>query len=128
MKTIFTIGHSNKSFEEFNAKLQEHNINVLIDVRTFPRSRFCPQFNEKRLADALLEQKITYLFKGKNLGGRGENIGYDEAIDEVISYAEAGLNVCVMCSEKDHLKCHRHEMLEPSFIERGCKVKHVQYD
>lgn len=87
MKTIFTIGHSSKSLTEFLEKLQENNIDMLVDVRTFPRSRFYPHFNEKLLSQALLNENITYLFKGNNLGGKGENINYDEAIDELVHKA-----------------------------------------
>lgn len=125
---IATIGHSNRGFSEFLQKLQENNIDTLIDIRTFPRSRFCPHFNEKRLATALKEQNITYLFKGNNLGGKGENIDYEETIDELVEQVKSGKGVCVMCSEANYKECHRHDMLEPSFIERGVAVKHISYD
>lgn len=127
-KIIYSIGHSNRAFSEFLSKLQENKIDTVIDIRTFPRSRFCPHFNEKRLATALQEQNVTYLFRGHNLGGKGENTGYEEAIGELVEMVQNKKNVCVVCSEGDYKQCHRHSMLEPSFNDRGVEVIHIVYD
>ena len=124
--TIFSLGHSNKSFEVFLEKLEENDIDTVVDVRTTPRSRFCPQFNEKRLATALQDQNITYLFKGNNLGGKGENIDYDKAINALVEMSN-GKNVCVICSEGKHVDCHRHSMIEPSLREKGVEMVHIEY-
>lgn len=124
---IFSIGHSNRGFSEFLKKLQDNEIDTIIDIRTFPRSRFNPQFNEKRLATALNEHSITYLFKGKNLGGRGQNTDYEETIDELVEMIERGRNVCVMCSEGNYKDCHRHTVLEPSFTKRNINMNHLSY-
>jgi len=42
---ILTIGHSNRSIEDFLAFLKAHNVGRVVDVRTVPRSRHNPQFN-----------------------------------------------------------------------------------
>ena len=101
---------------------------MLIDIRTYPRSRFQPQYNQKALADSLSAVGVLYVFKGNNLGGKGENVDYEKTIDELVEMVQSGKNVCVMCSEGDYKKCHRHEMLEPSFIQRGLVVEHICYD
>jgi uncharacterized protein (DUF488 family) len=128
MNIIFTCGHSSRAFSEFLKKLKENQIDTLVDVRSRPMSRWCPQYNRKALSEALSEANITYLFKGDRLGGRGENRDYEGAIDELVEMVKAGKRVCVCCSEADFKKCHRHEMLEPSFIERGVTVEHILYD
>ena len=46
---ILTIGHSNRSIEEFVHLLQAHAVTRVIDVRTVPRSRHNPQFNKDSL-------------------------------------------------------------------------------
>lgn len=127
MNTIFTIGHSNRSFSEFLQKLKENKVETVIDVRTFPRSRFCPQFNRKRLAEELLRQEVHYLFKGENLGGKGKNTLYEETVDEISDMIKNGQKICVMCSEGDYKKCHRESMLEPSFLGRGIKSIHIEW-
>ncbi len=123
---IWSLGHSNVPINTFLKKLKEHKIEVLADVRTYPVSRFCPYFNEKPLRATLANESIKYLFRGANLGGRGVNKGYEEAINELTELAKSGKRVCVMCAEKDYTKCHRFTMLTPSFEERGLLLVHIQ--
>src|SRR5688500_10446784 len=57
---FFTIGHSTRSIDEFVALLNLHNIRLVVDVRTVPRSRTNPQYNSKELTEALSEFQIDY--------------------------------------------------------------------
>src|SRR5690242_90752 len=50
---LLTIGHSNRSLEEFIGMLKAHGVELLVDVRTVPRSRYNPQFNLENLPDSL---------------------------------------------------------------------------
>lgn len=125
--TIWTIGHSNRTFDELVEKLKENAIEVLVDVRTFPRSRFRPWFNESYLLRELPQAGIRYVYKGKNLGGRGENVAYEETIDELVALAESGTRICVMCSEGKYTECHRYTMLTPSFEERELSLEHITW-
>ena len=125
---ISTIGHSNVPLTTFLKKLKEHQIEVLVDVRTIPLSRFCPHYNKMPLQRALAAETIKYLWKGANLGGRAVNVGYEEAINELTELAKKGVRVCVMCSEKNFKDCHRYLTLTPSFEERGLFVVHIQYN
>ena len=125
---VLTIGHSVRPLFEFIEKLQENKIEVLVDVRSHPQSRFCPQYNQKALSEELAKVGITYLFKGRNLGGKEENIDYEQTVDELVAMVKEGRVICVACSEADYKKCHRHEMLEPSFVQRGLSVRHISYD
>lgn len=52
-RTIYTVGHSARSFDEFVVLLVDARIDVLVDVRSYPRSRTCPQFNQDHLATRL---------------------------------------------------------------------------
>jgi uncharacterized protein (DUF488 family) len=67
--TIWTIGHSNRSLEEFLALLSAFEINVLADVRRFPGSKKHPHFNQESLAQSLAATGISYEFFPE-LGGR----------------------------------------------------------
>lgn len=124
---VFTIGHSVRAISEFLQKLKDNKIEILVDIRTYPRSRFQPQYNQKALADSLSSVGVFYMYKGKNLGGKEENVEYEETIDELVDIIIGGENVCVMCSEGDYRKCHRSEMLEPSFREREIEVEHLTW-
>jgi uncharacterized protein (DUF488 family) len=81
----------------------------------------------KALSEELHKANITYLFKGNNLGGKGENIDYEKTIDELVEMIKSGKKICVMCSEASYKDCHRHEMLEPSFSQRGVRMEHIEY-
>lgn len=124
---IKTIGHSNKTIEVFLDTLKKHEVEVLVDIRTIPRSRFSPHFNEKLLGSSLAKRAIKYLNRGQNLGGRGVNVGYEEAIEELVELARQGVRVCVMCSEADYRDCHRYSTLTPSFHSHDVDVFHIEY-
>ncbi|MEX5217273.1 MAG: DUF488 domain-containing protein [Nitrospira sp.] len=69
MPTIFTIGHSTRSVEEFLDLLKPHGIQLLVDVRRFPASRRYPHFNGASLAQSLKDAGIQYHHM-PGLGGR----------------------------------------------------------
>ena len=68
-KTIWTIGHSTRSFEEFLEMLHSFSIKLIADVRSYPGSRRFPQFNKEALEVSLPQDNIQYVHL-KNLGGR----------------------------------------------------------
>ncbi|HWC45703.1 MAG TPA: DUF488 domain-containing protein, partial [Casimicrobiaceae bacterium] len=57
---VYTIGHSTRSADAFVALLKAHGVGCLADIRTVPRSRHNPQFNEDALAATLREHGIHY--------------------------------------------------------------------
>ena len=59
---LFTIGHSNQSFEEFRLLLEGFQIRVIADVRRFPSSRKFPHFNRETLHDLLDAEGIQYVW------------------------------------------------------------------
>lgn len=127
MTKIFTVGHSNVPKEKLLERLQSFSINRLVDVRTKPYSRYCPQYNKPALSEYLELNGITYDFRGENLGGLGENIDYYENIRDLAGKAKTE-RVAVMCSEKDYHKCHRYLMLTPDFERAGLEVEHIRYE
>lgn len=67
--SIFTIGHSNHSFDRFLALLHQHQIEMLVDIRRFPGSRKHPQFGRDNLAVDLPRSGVEYRWL-EALGGR----------------------------------------------------------
>jgi len=125
---IHTCGHSNKPIAVFIKLLKDNDIELLVDVRSIPSSRFCSQFNKSALYATLSLHSIKYLWKGQNLGGKGINVNYEEAINELIALAKQDVRIAVMCSEKDYHKCHRYTVLTPSFEAEGVSVIHLEYE
>jgi uncharacterized protein (DUF488 family) len=124
MNKIYTIGHSLVGTNDFLKKLREHQIDILVDVRTIPYSHRAKQFNREILDKVLTTNKIKYLYRGKNLGGLGENIDYFETVDE-LSLLSKQKTIVLMCSEGEYKKCHRYTTLTPSFEKNGVLVEHI---
>ena len=143
---IYTIGHSNHTWERFLELIRPHRIDLLIDVRANPRSRFAPWSNRVRLEQQLARCGIDYLWRGDSLGGmprgpkiagnRGCHVGrrvvpiqtsatdFLAAIADV-SLAAAGNRMVLMCSEGDPARCHRALLLEPAFRMQGADIQHI---
>ena len=115
---IYTIGHSNRTVENFTALLRKHAIEVVVDVRSQPYSRHVPHFNRETLSCVLREQGFIYEHRGDRLGGRPTDEGflladgsvdYDRvrasegfqwALDELLALARER-RVGLMCTEGD---------------------------
>ena len=68
--TIFTIGHSNLDPESFIKLLKDNSIDVVVDVRSNPYSKYVPQYNKSRIQESIETNNMKYLFLGKELGGK----------------------------------------------------------
>jgi uncharacterized protein (DUF488 family) len=143
--TILTVGHSTRSIEEFIALLQAHGIKQLVDVRTIPRSRHVPQFNQDALAAKLKAAGIQYLHL-KELGGlrhpRKDSIntgwrnasfrGYADymggteftgALERLLELAQAK-RAAIMCAEAVPWRCHR-SLIGDALLARGVQVEDI---
>ena len=144
-KTIWTIGHSTRSFKEFHALLHSFNIELIADVRSYPGSGRFPQFNKESLEISLPENKIQYVHI-KNLGGRrkanpdSKNTRWRHiAFRGYADYMETGLfkdgvseltksafqqRTAFMCSEAVWWRCHR-SMISDYLKFQDWKVVHI---
>ncbi len=125
---VYTIGHSTRPIQEFIEVLKQYGITELVDIRTIPKSRHNPQFNEAELADALRNHHIGYCHE-KNLGGLrhthadSPNMGwhnasfrgyadymqteeFQDALQKLIEQAHHK-KVAIMCAEAVPWRCHR---------------------
>ncbi len=144
---VFTIGHSNRSFEEFLSLLERFGIRAVSDVRRYPRSGKFPHFNRQILQRSLGEHGIKYVWL-EALGGRritktnaaSPNIGlrspgfrsyadhmatdaFRKAAGELKSTSATSRTV-IMCAEKLYWKCHRR-FLSDYLTAKGVEIKHI---
>ncbi len=107
---VWTVGHSNISFEKFVALLKPHGITMIVDVRSRPFSRWA-HFNRDNLSRSLRDQGIDYRYCGSLLGGRNEISVVAEPfvaeMDGVLQLIANGHRVVLMCSESKFSECHR---------------------
>jgi len=129
MLSILTIGHSNHSAGKFAGLVAAHAIEVVADTRTYPYSRFSPQFNSGRLRALLAAHGVRYLYLGKELGGRvrAEPQVFASGVARLIEEA-ASRRVTVLCAEEDPNRCHRRLLITPALVERGVRVLHIRGD
>ena len=65
---IWTVGHSNHEPDRFARLVSAEQIEFLVDVRSYPYSRFAPHFNRDELEAAMRRLGVRYLFLGDELG------------------------------------------------------------
>ncbi|MEO5500261.1 MAG: DUF488 domain-containing protein [Ginsengibacter sp.] len=145
VKTIWTIGHSTRPFEELIEMLRSFKIEIVADVRSFPGSRKFPQYNKEILEKTFPENDIEYIHI-KNLGGRrkvnpdSKNIAWRHpAFRSYADYMETedfgkGITelkeiaiqkrLAYMCSEAVWWRCHR-SMISDYLKAEGWKVMHI---
>jgi uncharacterized protein (DUF488 family) len=142
--TVLTIGHSSHSFERFLTLLRSADVTAIADVRSSPYSRLYSHFNRDDLRQELRSDGISYVFLGKELGGRpSEHKFYCEGVADYEKMAQAdefrkGLDrviegakkyrIALMCSERDPLDCHRCLLVGRALTQRGVNVNHILAD
>jgi uncharacterized protein (DUF488 family) len=143
--TVFSIGHSNHTWAEFSALVKLHGIEVLVDARSNPVSKYADFANTRALPRLLAQEGIGYAFMGDSLGGKPpDRTCYDdngkpdyrkmrsrelfrEGIDKLLELAEDSA-VVLMCSEEDPTRCHRRLLIGPALVERDVKLRHIRGD
>jgi uncharacterized protein (DUF488 family) len=139
--TIFTIGHSTRTLQEFFALLVENELTAVADVRSQPYSRVNPQFNREPLAEFLAEHQIAYVFLGEELGARSRDpscyadgkVQYDvlartKLFEHGLDRVEKGTiryRLALMCAEKEPLACHRFILVARHLARRGFQLRHI---
>lgn len=141
---VFTVGHSTLPYERFIALLRHAGVNAIADIRTSPFSRHFPQFNRDTLKSELRLDGVSYVFLGKELGGRPrdrmlyrdgvadyEKMATCEAFGEGLRRVVEGAKryrIALMCSEHDPVDCHRCLLVSRALLKKGVRVGHILSD
>ena len=142
---IWTIGHSTRQIGEVTDLLRAHATNLLVDVRTVPRSRHNPQFNSEILAETLREAGLTYLhmsalgglrkarkdsvndgWRNTSFRGYADYMQTDEfrdALEALMTHGRQG-SLAIMCAEAVPWRCHR-SLIADALASRGWTVRHI---
>jgi uncharacterized protein (DUF488 family) len=138
---ILTVGHSSLPIDQFIGLLTQHDVHVVVDVRSQPVSRRFPQFSYEDLKDTLRHTGIQYLFLGRELGARrtepevyvDDQASYEliakcpdfrEGVRRVIVGADR-YRMSLMCAEKDPLTCHRAILVCRNLKSFGLSICHI---
>lgn len=143
--TVWTIGHSNHPLDAFLDLLARRRIDVVVDVRSSPYSRYASQFNREAIGPALVDRAIQYLFLGDLLGGRAEDPGFYDEQGHVLYGRQAQspgfrqgierllrwigqFRAALLCGEEDPTNCHRRLLVGRVLQEQGVCVMHIRGD
>ena len=146
MATLYTIGHSTRTFEELVSALKAHGIETLVDIRAFPMSRRLPYFNREALESSLPQHGIRYLWMTA-LGGYRKTTRkdsphtalrnasfrnyadytltpeFEHAAAELVKIAEVS-RTAYMCAERVYFRCHRM-IVSDWLVAHGHEVLHI---
>jgi len=127
---VYTLGTSTRTKEEFLELVNYYHIETVVDVRSFPQSRF-EHFKRENLAEILKEGGVAYIYLGKELGGfrKGGYLSYTKSTpyQEGISHLERIGKESIaafICAERFPWKCHRR-FIALSLEQRGWQVIHI---
>ena len=143
--TIYTIGHSTHPIEKFIEMLKAHDIRLIADVRTIPRSWHNPQYNNNALSASLRRHDIGYVplpglgglrhakkdsinLGWENASFRGfadymQTEGFEKGLSDLTEIAEKQ-RTTLLCAEALPWRCHR-SLIADVLVVRGIKVKHI---
>ena len=142
---VLTIGHSTRTLEEFIGLLRAHGATRVVDVRTVPRSRYNPQFDEASLPGSLKKAGLGYVHM-PGLGGlrhakrdslnpawhnasfRGfadymQTPEFERSLEELIRLANRE-RIVLMCAEAVPWRCHR-SLIADALLVRGIRTEDI---
>lgn len=143
--TVYTIGYSPFSLDEFIKTIQFHHISCLIDVRSNPHSAYYTDYDKDILSRKLKDHNIIYRNYAREFGARQEDPhfytkdGYlsfelytksdqfQAGVEKLRKGISLGYNFVLMCAEKDPMNCHRAIMIGKALKDNGFKVVHILY-
>jgi uncharacterized protein (DUF488 family) len=143
--SVWTVGHSTRSEDEFKEILLEHQIETLVDVRSFPGSRRYPHFNKLELSRSLESIGLAYqhlpalggrrraLPNSKNTAWQNssfrayadhmESEEFEKGIETLLELAQTK-RTTVMCAESLWWRCHR-SLIADFLKANGVEVIHI---
>lgn len=143
--TIYTIGHSNRTIDEFIAMLTAHDIAAVVDVRTIAKSRHNPQFGETALRRSLATAGIAYsrleklgglrrtnkdsvntAWRNKSFRGYADYMQtpeFWEGLHELMDKAKKQ-PTAIMCAEAVPWRCHR-SLIGDALLIKGVAVQNI---
>ena len=147
IKSLYSIGHGNRSIEEFVTMLRDFHIENLADIRSHPGSKRNPHFNKENLESSLNKVGISYTwfpdlggFRRTGLGSESPHVAFRSsgfrnyadymttksfhtAAGKLCRLATRG-STCFMCAETLPHKCHR-SLLADYLLVMGIETIHI---
>ena len=146
MINIYTIGHSNYSMERFVEMLRKYKIDVVVDIRGTPYSKYNTQYNKEALYNSLKELDFKYIYMGREFAAQRDNKliytweGYSDfekvinepsfinGVERLKKGLAKGYRIVLLGAKQDPVNCHRFALVGRELYKRGFDVKHIEDD
>ncbi len=139
---VYTIGYAGTAIERFVEILKNKRVDILIDVRSIPRSQYFYQFNDNILSKALSNAGIKYENWKREFGARQDNEEFytdgildygkfakskqfQDGISKIKELVNHDINICLMCAEIDPVNCHRAILCGKELYANGLSIIHI---
>ncbi|GAB3375684.1 DUF488 domain-containing protein [Spongiibacter taiwanensis] len=141
---LYSIGYATKDLSAFLQQLEQHNITAVADVRSVPYSKAFFDFHQPALASSLKACGIHYVYLGEELGPRSKNPEhydssgqvqferlqqsalFQQGIRRLTTGLDKGLQIALLCAEKDPAVCHRSLLISEYLLDRQqLEVQHI---
>jgi uncharacterized protein (DUF488 family) len=136
-RPMFTVGHSNQNMERFITLLKQHEVEVIVDVRSHPFSKYSTQFDHDAIKPALEKAAVKYLYLGKEKyqtdDGRADYVKlsksqpFQSGITRLLN-GNKRFRLALMCGEENPTSCHRRHLLGTNLLSYGIELKHIRGD
>lgn len=144
MSAIHTIGYSGIQMGDFLSHLKQTQCTVVCDVRSFPKSRYRPEFSRSEFKFHLNEAGLKYAFFGEALGARPSDrecyrngraeydlIAKQQVFSDALSRLYRGAKnsgIALVCSEADPIECHRAILVSRHLAKLVPEIRHIHSD
>ena len=143
---IYTLGHSNYSFDKFINILKKYNINCVVDIRAIPYSKYNTQYNKEFFQANLRKLGYTYIYMADEFGAKRKsrqsynNEGYADfekvilendfkkGIERLKIGCTKGYRIVLLGAMQEPIRCPRSILLGKELIKEGFDVKHIMHE
>ena len=143
--SVYSIGHSTRTLDEFVQLLKTYRVSIVVDVRTIPRSRHNPQFNKDTLPESLKAHALRYIhmpelgglrrsgadsvniaWENKSFRGYADFMQTKEFADNLLGLISLAQHdaVAIMCAEAVPWRCHR-SLIADALAARNICIRHI---
>lgn len=139
---IYTVGYAGADIERFLQILQDKQVDILVDVRSVPKSQYFYQFNNTLLSKTLANVGIKYENWPHEFGARQDCLDFytdnildykkfaksqqfQNGIDKIKELVNQNKTICLMCAEIDPINCHRAILCGKELYANGLALEHI---
>jgi uncharacterized protein (DUF488 family) len=149
VEPIYTVGHSTRPVDELIDLVRAHGVRTVVDIRSIPRSRHNPQYEQATLRARLAAAGLSYshlpVLGGRRYARRGAppvNAGWHNdafrgfadymataafaaGLDALLELAARDGPLALLCAEAVPWRCHRSLVADALVATRGVPVTHI---